>query len=146
MSMFNLMFGGQAATERGQVLLAVLGFTSFDGVGRYRDSWVEKGPDGEPIVAVYTRNGGGNRECWCDRDDPELHAVPCTALMATEVLPAHPLYLRDADDDFDATYATFYFRAPAEHVEALREIAQEPVNMSDQWKASLEALKQGGAR
>lgn len=146
MSMYGLMFDGKAAEDRGSVLLSVLGFTTWGEVGRYRDSWVERDTNGDPVVAVYTRNGGGNRECWCDEDDIDFHDQPCTGLIATQVLPAHPLYLRDADDGFDNTYATFYFRPPAEHVEALREIAQDPVNMSEKWAAALDALKRSADR
>ncbi len=121
MSMYDLVAGDGNQRNRGDVLLAVLGNPN---VGRYRDSWVERGEDGEPVIAVYTRNGGGNRECWCDGGHPD---GPCTALIATEVLPAHPLYLRDADDAYDCTYATFYFKVPDEYREALAEVAGDPV-------------------
>jgi hypothetical protein len=138
MSMYGLVFNGQQAQERGRALLAALGFTAFTDVGRYRDSWVERGDDGEPVVAVYTRNGGGNRGCYAEFDMAcDGH---CTGCVATKVLPAHPLYLRDRDDDFDSTYATFYFRAPAEWRDQLEEIAQEPVNMSERWQQAIEAV------
>lgn len=120
--MYNLVAGDGHQFDRGRILLAVLGNPN---VGRYRDSWVERDGGGEPVIAIYTRNGGGNRQCWCD--DNSHPDGPCTALIVTEVLPAHPLYLRDKDDTFDSTYATFYFRVPDEYRQALAEIATDPV-------------------
>ena len=54
-----------------------------------------------PEMFVYTRAGGGNRDDY-----------------AREImgLQAHPLYVRDYDDPFDSTYATFVFRVPDEWV------------------------------
>jgi hypothetical protein len=140
--MYGLVFGGEGPKTRGDVLLAVLGFESYGDVGRYRDSWVEKDPDGEPVIAVYTRNGGGNRECWADGED-EPCAGDCTGCIATVRLPAHPMYLRDRDDDFDSTYATFYFRAPEEYRDQLAEVAQDPVNMSEVWLKAIDAIGGG---
>lgn len=136
MSMYDLVTGNQGQHERGRVLLAILGIND---PGRFRDAWVERGEDGEPVIAIYTRNGGGNREHW----DGVTEAGPgcdCTGCIATHQLPAEPLYLRDQDDEFDSTYATFYFRAPDEYRDRLAEIAQDPVNMSDRWKAMIDAI------
>lgn len=55
MSLYNMIFG---QNERSDAILATLGLTTGD-VGRFRNCYVA---DGE--IAVYTRNGGGNRECW----------------------------------------------------------------------------------
>ncbi|MCX5137640.1 hypothetical protein OOK06_36845 [Streptomyces sp. NBC_00340] len=136
MSMYNLVAADGHQYARGTVLLAAL---DSPNVGRFRDAWVEKGEDGEPVIAIYTRNGGGNRECWCD-EHPEDGCLAATI----EALEGHPLYLRDADDDFDSTYATFYFRTPAPLVEQFREIAGEPVDMSEAWRKAIAALSGTG--
>lgn len=116
MSMYALVAGDGHQIDRGQILLGMLGNPE---PGRYRDAWVEKDPDGgDPIIAIYTRNGGGNRESY---------------EFEIELLQLHPQYIRDADDDFDSTYATFYFRAPKEHAEMLREVEQEHVDTSQRW-------------
>lgn len=129
MSMYDLVAADGHQNRRGAFLIAALGNPD---VGRFRDAWVEKGDDGEPVIAIYTRNGGGNREDYEDVIDG---------------LQGHPLYLRDADDDFDSTYATFYFRTPDELVEAFRESAGEPVNMSDRWQQAIAALsRKSGAK
>lgn len=128
MSMYSLAVGDGHQNDRGAILIAALGNPD---VGRFRDAWVEKGEDGEPVIAIYTRNGGGNREGYA-------------GVIAD--LQDHPMYLRDADDDFDSTYATFYFRTPDHLRDSFREIAGDPVNMSDVWQKAIDALAQGGAK
>ena len=128
MSMYDMVAADGHQNLRGAFLLAAL---DNPDIGRFRDAWVEKSADGEPVIAIYTRNGGGNREDYED-------------VIAD--LQDHPLYLRDADDDFDSTYATFYFRTPDELVEAFRESAGEPVNMSDRWQAAIAALGGKGGK
>lgn len=92
MSLYNMLFGMNGQSD---LLLAVIGFKKND-VERFRDVHVED--EGETI-AVYARTGGGNRESY-----PQ------------DALHASPLYKSDEDDDFDSTYATFYFRTPEEFV------------------------------
>ncbi|MFJ4785061.1 hypothetical protein [Streptomyces sp. NPDC088794] len=120
--MYSIAVGDGHQDARGVVLLAALGNPD---PGRFRDAWVEKGDGGLPVIAIYTRNGGGNRESYED---------------VIAGLQSHPLYLRDADDDFDSTYATFYFSTPAEFVDTLQPLAQEPVDTSERWQAAIAAL------
>lgn len=73
-------------------------------IDRLRD--VSFGKDGDQVVIhVFCRTGGGNREDY-----------PNTKLVE------HPLYIRDEDDDFDSTYAHYYFRVPDE---VLKEVAEQ---------------------
>jgi hypothetical protein len=65
----------------------------------------------EQVLAISTRQGGGNRECYCETPD-ESHEDGCLALN-NEELQAHPQYLHDEDDEWDRTYATFYFKVTA---------------------------------
>lgn len=74
-------------------LLTAIGLP-LDNVPRFRDVWVNKELT---EVTVHTRTGGGNREEYEQEN---------------AVLQAHPLYLRDADDVFDCTFADFTFRLP----------------------------------
>lgn len=92
MSFYSMIFG---QNNQADLLLAVIGFRKHD-VERFRDAHAE---DGGKTISVYTRTGGGNRP-----DYPQV------------ALKASPLYVRDEDDDFDSTYATFYFRVPDEFV------------------------------
>lgn len=56
MGLYNLVFGVNPMAD---IILATLGLTRED-VGRFRDAFVADGK-----IAIYTRNGGANRECWC---------------------------------------------------------------------------------
>jgi hypothetical protein len=72
-------------------------------IGRFRDHWVERDGDDALILAVYTRNGGGNREEYAGNN---------------AAMQALPTYIEDADDNFDNTYATFRFRMTREQITA----------------------------
>ena len=139
MSLYDIVFGDPGRPQRGAALLAVLGSPD---VGRFRDALVEKDADGNPVIAIYTRNGGGNREHY----DPDTEAGPhcsCTGCIAEHQLPAHPLYLVDVDDGFDSTYATFYFKPPDDEglLQFLREVAGEHVDTSARWLDAIAAVE-----
>ena len=144
MALYDIAVGDGHQRERGALLLTMLGTPV---VKRYRDSWVEKGSDGEPVIAIYTRQGGGNRECYCDTENCEpvasQHTPEGCNAACNEALAAHPLYLRDADDDFDRTYATFYFSVPPEFRDALAASAGDPRNMSEVWQAAIDRIGKG---
>lgn len=146
--MFDLVFADPDRQERMGLLLAVLAYEQpdIDTATAYvqpildlrlRDAWVEKQPDGPPVLTVYTRNGGGNREHFHDGTDL---CLACHGEAATR----HSAYLRDADDEFDATYRTYWFSfpddLPSEVQEGLREGAEDPRDMSRAWLAAIDAL------
>src|SRR3990167_2492115 len=104
--MYTMLFGQNPVARE---LLEVLGLRPSD-VGRFRDAVLL-----EDCIAVYTRNGGGNREHYENANGTDAgEGCPCTGCIITFHLPKHPLYLRDQDDSFDNTYATVYFKFPAE--------------------------------
>ena len=118
MSMYNLVFGQNPVSD---AILATLGLTRGD-VGRFRDCFVANGE-----IAIYTRNGGGNRE--------EYQSI-------IDELAKHPCYLRDEDDDFDHTYATIYFKFPDEYAEQLRKLdSGEKFDPDKRWLEAINALK-----
>jgi hypothetical protein len=128
--MYNMLFGNG---ERGHFLLAQLGFKSLSEVGRYRDGWLEKGENKVPRIAIYTRNGGGNRE--------NLEEV-------FNKLKSHPDYLFDKDDDYDNTYATIYFKCPKDLTDILtaeepgwEDKIQDQINMGEVWQAVIKAMR-----
>ena len=157
MSMYEIVFSKNPAAE---VILATLGLTPSN-VGRFRDAYVAQNE-----IVVYTRNGGGNRDCWHE-DSPELgeeecqhHDVQheeqthhvceepsspkcaCYGCIIEYRLPQHPLYIRDVDDDFDSTYATIYFKIPEEYaVELVALNSDEPWNPSKRWLDMIERIK-----
>lgn len=135
MGLYNLVFGQNPTSD---YLLGLLGLSKST-VGRFRDCWVtEKGN-----IAVYTRNGGGNRGCWnafAGREGDECKQG-CPGCTINFILPKHPLYLYDEDDDFDRTYATIYFKAPAGAEEVLKALAENR-DPSKEWGAFIEKLKE----
>lgn len=123
MSLYGMVFGQNPASL---AILATLGLTEGD-VGRFRDCFVDKDESGTLRIAVYTRNGGGNREAYQD---------------VLDQLATHPLYIEDRDDDFDSTYATIYFKVPPEFEAGMAVLASEtPFNPSERWLAAIEAIK-----
>ena len=88
MSLYNILFGKNPDTA---AILSALSLSEAS-IQRFRDCWIDE--DNNRIV-IYTRTGGGNREYF-----------------PNEALTSHPLYLYDEDDDFDNTYASYYFSLP----------------------------------
>lgn len=64
-------------------------------LGRFRDSYLQRGPDGALEICIYTRNGGEASE------------------LATEMLRTHPLYVGDYHDAYDQSYVTYVLRPTA---------------------------------
>jgi hypothetical protein len=134
--LYNVLFGQNPGVN---AILATLDLTP-QVVGRLRDAWVEADGVGGYRIAVYTRNGGGNREHWgfSYPDRASGSGCPCPGCIQTHVLPTHPLYLFDRDDEFDFTYCTTYFRLPERYETELRATARlEPVNTDEAWRAAL---------
>ena len=102
MSMYNMMFGNNPLAG---VTLEALQLSPND-IPRFRDAYFDAE---ENQLVIYTRTGGGNRDYYGDPDgyDNEDYEGPFNS-----DLERHPEYVRDEDDDFDSTYAYFYFNVP----------------------------------
>lgn len=129
MSLYNALFGRNPASR---FLLAMLGLAEGD-VGRFRDCYLcrkDDDPKNDLQIAIYTRNGGGNRS-----DYEEV----------TAKLQAHPAYLDDADDDFDCTYATYRFKVPEKFKATADELATlgGVANPAERFKTLIEKLQFG---
>lgn len=74
-------------------ILPMLGEKHPDNYPRFRNCFINNNE-----IHVYTRVGGGNRDCG----------------FGEEELQQHPNYLRDFDDEEDSTYATYVFSIPDE--------------------------------
>lgn len=135
MSLYNMLFGVQPTAS---IALAVLGLNETQ-VPRFRDAYFAWDDDSqsEPVIVVYTRTGGGNREHYdapCE-DNPD-GPWNCT-------LQELPGYIRDADDDYDSTYATFHFRVPDDYRAAVVAYLQQnghPGSSQERWNAVLDAI------
>jgi len=128
--LYNMVVPG--GFERAHLLLPVIGLNPDAGnVIRLRDAWVETDPEHGIVIHVYTRIGGGNRADYAD---------------AIQTLRETPGYLRDADDGFDATYASFWFTVPEGSSAALTDFAIEPVDTGARWKQLLEMFHDAAAK
>ena len=109
MGLYNMLFG--VNPYAGAIIQALE--LDLESIPRFRDAHVTDRDD-QTVVAIYTRMGGGNRGHWefYDNSENEDDACACPGCRAVE-LTKHPLYLTDEDDDFDMTYATYYFTMPA---------------------------------
>jgi hypothetical protein len=94
---------------------------------RFRDIFL--GADDSAIkgdIYIYTRMGGGNRECWGDCPNKEDGSL-CPACDA-DALENDERCVHRYDDDFDCTYSTFVFR------------------VSDDDRADFDAVVNGGEK
>lgn len=126
--LYNMIVPG--GFERAGLLLPIVGINPHSGpMFRLRDAWVETSPLTGLSVHVFTRVGGGNRGDYAE---------------IIELLRNTPGYLRDADDSFDSTYASFWFRVPDRHIAELAEFAVAPVDTGQRWKDMIGNLQAGG--
>jgi hypothetical protein len=132
------------------VALGLLGIGIGD-VPRFRDAWLVSHPSG-PRVVIHTRTGGGNRDYYdseerCRDEFPERFGRdgeddPCGPWNAD--LRALPGFLYDEDEEFDCTYANFYFKVPEEHrdaVQAYLDAKGDPKAPAERWEAVIEAIR-----
>lgn len=78
-----------------------------DKIPRLRGAGIQKmDEDSTPdyCIVIHTRTGGGNRELYEADEDILGDSNP---YMRTS-----PYYLMDRDDEFDSTYADFFYRIP----------------------------------
>lgn len=76
-------------------------------------------------VCLTCRNGGGNRQCYCDDHS-------CTGCIQANI-PRHPLYRSDNDQSFDYTYCDNHFKIPEKYRELLMYL-REVYKQADQGK------------
>lgn len=121
MSLYNLIHG---VNPMAGVLMSALGLNPTQ-VPRFRDCYW----NGKHIV-VYTRTGGGNR------DDYESEIDRLRAVAGFE---------RDEDDDFDCTYASFYFTPAPDLSEAFSRLSAEDATPEQKWTRFFDDLKRPDA-
>lgn len=129
MSLYNMMHG---INPLAAMVLAMLG-TKPDAIPRFRDAYF----DGEHLC-IYTRTGGGNREAY----DGPVPSEWCPEGPYNSDLRALPGFLHDEDDDYDSTYATFYFAVP-ERFAWFKAWASDKTERpaSERWAEAIERIK-----
>lgn len=133
--LYNLLHGVQQDMP---VLIRMLEIHYTPGL-RLRDAWLN--PDGTRII-VLTRNGGGNRQHSdpvCKENGPCL----CIGCVIKYLIPKHPLYVRDWDDDYDSTYAYIEFTVPPEFADWCRKLAtgKEMPSLKERFDGVLKELE-----
>jgi len=97
-------------------------------------------------IVIYTRTGGGNRDYYeneetCRDYFPEyFDGENDPSGPWNDDLRAIPGYVRDQDDDFDSTYAHFYFDVPAEFADAVKKIEDGTETPVEYWEKLLKTL------
>lgn len=141
MSLYNMLFGVNAAAP---VLMAMLGIDAND-VPRFRDCYLTE----DKKIAIHTRTGGGNRDMYEHPDRsrenyPEYYEAGKESEWPSgpwnSDLRKLPGFQYDEDDDFDSTYATFYFDVP-EQFKHLLDKLPEGVDPAKRWQETFERLK-----
>lgn len=141
MGLYNALFG--VNDEAGNLVkLLRVAMADFE-APRFRDCYF----DGTYIV-VHTRTGGGNRDYYesaesCRDNYPEYFGKDTADAPSgpwNDDLRKHSWFSHDADDDFDSTYADFYFTPPAEIAATLTKADTTP---AERWQAMFAQLSAG---
>lgn len=146
MSFYNLLFGKNPLSE---IVLKSLGISEGD-VPRFRDAYIDSETN---LLVIHTRTGGGNREYYesedsCRENYPEYFDGDNSPNGPwNSDLYALPGFVYSEDDDFDSTYANFFYKIPesfAPIFETLTNIAfgseQSP---ADKWQSLIRDLESG---
>lgn len=138
MSLYNLIYGVNPAAT---LLLQILDL-DYSRIPRFRDAFVH-----DEHIIVYTRTGGGNRAYYdslgsCKEHYPEyfLEEDPPSGPWNSDLI-SHPLYVRDRDDDFDSTYAWWYFRVPEAFKEEVATMKSE-ATPREKWERIYKLLSE----
>lgn len=112
MSLYNMTQGVNLATF---IILPMLGEKHYSEYPRFRNCFISEGNK----ICIYTRVGGNNRNCGLGEED----------------LYNHPNYIGTEDDEFDSTYAKYYFSVPNKWINDFNKIVNgELKHISDEYK------------
>lgn len=134
MSLYNLLNG---VNNNAFLLLKILGIDRND-IPRFRDCFLTE----EGNICIYTRTGGGNRDYY---ESEEIHQenygneYDYTGPY-NEDLRENPYFIRDKDEDYDCTYANFYFSIPDEFKEELKNM-EASIPPSEKWQKLFESME-----
>lgn len=148
MSLYNMVLG---ETSVSSVALAMLDITRNE-VPRYRDAGFTL-QDETPVIYIHTRTGGGNRDFYesedtCRENYPDYFRGDSEDPDGpwNEDLRSIAGYISDSDDDYDSTYANFYFGVPEAFVEFVKSYLDKngPAKTAgERWEACIAAIRSG---
>ncbi len=108
-------------------LIPMLGDKHPDEYPRFRDVYTsdQDHPEYDNHIHLYTRVGGGNRNCGYGEDE----------------LYQHPNYVETFDDESDCTYATYVFSVPEQwKADYAAFIEGRPTDLSPEYRAQAEKV------
>ena len=119
MSLYNTLFG---TNKEMPILLGMLGVNQ-EYFSRFRDAELIKGGT---IIRVFTRLGGGNRECYEE---------------TWNKIREHKFYKTDYDDNYDDTYAYIEFSIPNQLQETAKKMFKgEPLSFKEKFEKELKEM------
>jgi hypothetical protein len=126
MSLYNMVFGMNANLA---VIMSPFLPQRADTFPRFRDIFTEA--EDAPVkgdIYIYTRMGGGNRECWEEGKED----CDCCACNADKIEDLDECLYR-YDDDFDRTFCTFVFKVKDERREDFNLVALGKLKETSDW-------------
>lgn len=141
MSLYNALFG---VNPHAPMLLSFLGVTADD-VPRFRDCYARDGK-----IVIHTRTGGGNRDFYehpdrCRENYPEYfggEGEPSGPWNSD--LRKLPGFAYDEDDDFDCTYASFYYQPSGEVAKLVQQLSEIGGDApAERWEKLFDAMRDG---
>lgn len=136
MSLYNLAFG---INDLAGFLMKNLDLDTSD-VPRFRDCYYDSE---KKMIVIYTRTGGGNRDFYENYEQRHKNypEYSDTSGPWNEDLRSHPLFLDDMDDEYDSTYARFFFKVPENIESLLSQINSSDIKHEDRWEKLIETIK-----
>ena len=135
MSLYSMIFG---VSPLAGIVLESLGLTPTD-VPRFRDAYYDAELN---RLVIYTRTGGGNRDYYDSEQSRRAEYGPYNDDLRDIVG-----FMFDEDDDFDCTYAYFYFAVPVAFepiFDTLRDLgAGKDLNPTDRFQKMITDLQNG---
>ena len=147
MSLYNMLFGVNPLSG---IVLESLGLGPND-VPRFRDAYFDAEQN---RLVIYTRTGGGNRDYYDSEEsrraeygsyddvDADTYAGPYNDDLRDIVG-----FMYDEDDDFDCTYAYFYFAVPVAFepiFDTMRDLgAGKDLNPTERFQKMITDLQKG---
>ena len=124
MSLYNLLHGINPFSKFYTDLLGL----DMARIPRFRDTYLEA-DNQETRIVIHTRTGGGNRETFSDHN---------------KYLTENPNYLFDRDDDFDRTYANWFFKIPEEAKNMMVSIIEKDLRKApkEQWQDLIKKMNE----
>ena len=111
MSLYNMINGFNPACI---LFLPMLG-RKYDEYPRFRDCYLS---DDEKRIIIYTKVGGGNRNCGYGEDE----------------LYADPNFVKTYDDEYDSTYGYYEFNVPSQWKDDFDKICNRKITeVSDEY-------------